>query len=638
LPTSLALQITMSIFDFFRSVISRLQLQSQIFKFAVVAIVDLLALILAVLCAYVLRVSSLELPPVAALPLYVVGPVLSVFLAAITGAYQSVTRTYTTDTELKIIRSQIFVLPLWALFLVTFGVQGFARSVVVIYIMIAVLIMVGIRRSVAALMHDNQNQAPKQERIPVLIYGAGREGVALVDGLRRQGRYKPVAFIETDYTLLGRTVAGLPVLSIDKIVEIMTRFKPREVMVAKPKQSRANRKALVEKLVGSGLVVKTIPDLTELADGRFDLGALRPIKLEDLLGRDPVPPVKNLMDKAIKDQIILVTGAGGSIGSELVRQVADCAPRKIIMVDNSEYALFEINREMEQKFANLDSRPQLTAVLADISDEKRIASIFLEQRPDVVFHAAAYKHVRMVQENAAVGLRNNIWGTKITAEAAIRANVRLFVLISTDKAVRPTSIMGASKRVAEMVVQGLARNKKIRTVFAIVRFGNVLGSTGSVVPLFRSQIARGGPVTVTHPDVTRYFMLIPEAAQLVIQAGAMASGGDVFVLDMGESVKIVDLATTMIEIEGMTPKTADNPHGDIEIVFTGLVEGEKLYEELQIGRDIVVTSHERVMRSQEFSLHGDELNRELSSLSTALEKNRLPDAKALLFKLALLGS
>lgn len=628
----------MTLSGFFRSIVARLQLQNQIVKFAIIAIADFVVLGVGVLGAYVLRVSSLELPTVTSMPLYLIGPVLSVFCASVSGAYQAVTRTYTTDTEFKIVRSQLFVLPLWALFLLVFGVNGFARSVVLIYCMIAIISMIGMRRVVAWLMHEKLNQSLKHERIPVLVYGAGRQGGALVDSLRLQGRYNPVAFIDTDYTLLGRKVAGLPVLSIDRLDDVILRYRPREVMVAKPHQNRANRKALVEKFIGLGLIVKTIPDLSELTDGRFDLGALRPIKLEDLLGRDPVPPVHDLMEKAIKDRVILVTGAGGSIGSELVRQAADFKPKKIVMLDNSEFALFEINREMEQRFLGQAIRPVLMTALCDVLDSEQISQIFVGQKPDVVFHAAAYKHVRMVQENSIVGIRNNVWGTKIVAEAAIRQRVKLFVLVSTDKAVRPTSVMGASKRVAEMVIQGLAGGSKLKTVFAIVRFGNVLGSTGSVVPLFRNQIARGGPVTVTHPDVTRYFMLIPEAAQLVIQASAMATGGDVFVLDMGDSVKIVDLATTMIELEGMTSKTAAQPHGDIEIVFTGLGEGEKLYEELQIGRNIVVTSHERIMRSQEFSLAMAELDKSLAKLQSHLTANHTDEAKQEVFELALLGS
>jgi FlaA1/EpsC-like NDP-sugar epimerase len=388
--------------------------------------------------------------------------------------------------------------------------------------------------------------------------------------------------------------------------------------------------------MSEGLKVKTVPGIDEIVDGQIDINALRPIKLEDLLGRDPVPPDKLLMKKAISGQVVLVTGAGGSIGSELVRQISIYAPQKIILVDNNEYSLFEIHREIETKCFSQNSKYELLALLADVQDTARMSEIISEHGITVVLHAAAYKHVRMVQENSMAGIRNNVWGTLAVAEAAVKNNVKLFILISTDKAVRPTSIMGASKRVAEMVVQALAKRKDSKTVFAIVRFGNVLGSTGSVIPLFQEQIMKGGPVVVTHKEVTRFFMLIPEAAQLVIQSGALAEKGEVFVLDMGESVKIVNLAETMIELAGMTVKSQTNPDGEIEIKFIGLRDGEKLYEELQIGRDVSTTSHERIMRSNEFFLPWPKLKTALNKIDdrSLTAKTRVEE----LFRIALLDS
>jgi FlaA1/EpsC-like NDP-sugar epimerase len=313
-------------------------------------------------------------------------------------------------------------------------------------------------------------------------------------------------------------------------------------------------------------------------------------------------------------------------------------PTKLILLDSSEFSLFEIHREIENMFSTFANPPQLITSLSNILDRPRIDVLLAENCVDVVFHAAAYKHVRMVQENANEGLQNNIFGTRVMAEAALANKVKLFVLVSTDKAVRPTSIMGASKRVAEMVVQALARIPSNKTTFAMVRFGNVLGSTGSVIPLFREQINKGGPVFVTHPEVTRFFMLIPEAAQLVIQAGAMGKGGDVFVLDMGESVKIMELAKTMIELQGLSVKSEDHPQGDIEIKITGLRDGEKLYEELQIGKDISKTSHMRILRSNEFFLPAAKLNSELKKIETALTAGKVQQAVDVVFKLAGLGS
>ena len=615
-----------------------LQSREYLTKIILIAVADFVLLNLAVFVAYGLRLSSAELPATGKLPLYVVAPMLSVVCAGFAGIYRSVSRHHSVHAEMKILLSQLAVPLIWALILLGLGTEGFARSVVGIYFVLSLLTLISLRRFAAWWFSDGMTSLPSRERISALIYGAGREGMLLAESLNRQGRYRPVAFIDTDYTLVGRSVLGLKVLSIDDMNSVMIKFRPQEVMIAKPRQSRANRRALVDRFLAHGLMVKTIPGTEEIVDGKIDVSALRPLRLEDLLGRDPVPPDRELMEKAVKDQVVLVTGAGGSIGSELVRQAASYAPRKIIMMDNSEFSLFEINRDMEGRMSLLPHGVELIPILADVTDALRMFDIMADHGVTVVLHAAAYKHVRMVQENASAGIRNNVLGTKTVAEAAIRQGVKLFILVSTDKAVRPTSIMGASKRVAEMVIQALAAEKENETIFAMVRFGNVLGSTGSVVPLFREQIAKGGPILVTHPVVTRYFMLIPEAAQLVIQAGAMAEGGEVFVLDMGEPIKIINLAETMIELAGMTRKTEKNPEGDIEIKFIGLCDGEKLHEELQIGRDIALTSHRRVMRSSEFYLGWAELKKELEKIAVAPGKETAKLNVKSIFRLAMLGS
>jgi FlaA1/EpsC-like NDP-sugar epimerase len=601
-------------------------------KIAAVAAVDFASLNIVVFLAYTLRVSLLEFPPAETLPQYLVAPVISIGSLALAGLYGASARSFSRMTEVKLVLSQIAVPAVWALVLLGLGTIGFARSVVFIYLGLSILILVMIRRIASWFLDDGAQSVPRRERVPVLIYGAGRQGVALAEALLRQGRYRPVAFVDTDYTLVGRTANGLKVKPFERLGEVVIDFKPEEVFIAKPGLNRANRRILVDKVLALGLAVKTVPGIEELVDGSIDLSAIRPIRVEDLLGRDPVPPDTELMERAVKGRIVMVTGAGGSIGSELVRQVAQHGPSKIILFEQSEFALFEIHREIENG-AGQDT-VRLFPVLGDVLDRKRVAAIIKDHAVEVIFHAAAYKHVRMVQENAVAGIRNNVWGTLGVAEEAVRLGVKLFVLISTDKAVRPTSVMGASKRVAEMAIQAFAAQKNCETIFAIVRFGNVLGSSGSVVPLFREQIEKGGPVKVTHPDVSRYFMLIPEAAQLVIQAAAMATKGEVFVLDMGEPVKVMQLAETMIELAGMTVKSDANPEGDIEIAISGLKEGEKLHEELQIGRDVSLTTHSRIMRSNEFHLTLGELEPELETLSSSMAVHDGQTSMDIVFRLA----
>lgn len=591
-------------------------------KMMIVAAADFVVLMAAVLIAYALRISALEMPPGDRAHLYLMAPILSIVSAILFGVYRSSSRSYSMSLEKRLVISQLVVPLLWSFALLFFGISGFARSTVLIYGMLSILAMIALRRGAAwALTKPLAHSLPLKEQVPVIIYGAGREGQALAEALRQQGRFRPAAFVDTDYTLVERVVAGLKVYSSEQLDEVVVKTRAQEAVIAKPRQNRASRRALVDMLLERGLRVKIMPALDEIIDGRIDVSALRPIHLEDLLGRDPVPPDRALMEKAVTGRVIMVTGAGGSIGSELVRQACPFGPAKIVMIDTNEFALFEINRDMEARIAGRNEAPALVPLLADILDRQRMAAIMAEHRVEVVFHAAAYKHVRMVQENALAGITNNVFGTLAVAQAAIASKVKLFVMISTDKAVRPTSIMGASKRVAEMVIQALAARQGEKPIFAMVRFGNVLGSTGSVVPLFQEQIARGGPVLVTDPEVTRYFMLIPEAAQLVIQAGAMAEGGEVFVLDMGESVKIVQLAETMIELAGLTRRTADNPVGDVEIKFIGLRDGEKLYEELQIGRDVSITPHQRILKSREFYLPWLQLEKEIAAIRASMEPN-----------------
>ena len=593
-------------------------------KISALIAADTLLLAAGVIVAYVLRISELSLPPKATLALYALAPLLSIASAYLFGIYDAVSRSHSTQAELRLIVSQCFVSPIWALYLLSIGTAGFPRSVVFIYLLLSILGMITLRRLIAWLLNFERNLTAKKERVPVLIFGAQNEGALLLHSLKRQGRYLPIGFADFDPSLIGRRIDGLPVYDGTHLEKMVAESKPAEVIIARKNLKRSQRRHIVDRLLANNIIVKTVPNIDELVSGDVDLAAMRPVALEDLLGRDPVPPDRTLMEKTIKGKVVLVTGAGGSIGSELVRQVYRNGPKHIIMVDSGEFALFEIHREMEAQKMSASGGPKLTPILANVLDAEAVAAIIRDRTVNVVFHAAAYKHVRMVEENAAAGMRNNIWGTLNVAEAAIQNGVGLFVLVSTDKAVRPSSVMGASKRVAEMVVQALASRKDCKTTFSIVRFGNVLGSTGSVVPLFKEQIARGGPVKVTHPEVTRYFMLIPEAAQLVIQASAMAEKSEIYVLDMGEPIKILRLARTMIELAGMTLRSDKNPDGDIAIEFTGLQQGEKLFEELNIGRNISQTAHPRIMRSDENYLTWDDLGYELGLLEHELKRGCNP--------------
>jgi FlaA1/EpsC-like NDP-sugar epimerase len=615
-----------------------LQERSQSVKMLVMASADAVLLTAMVFLAYMLRISAIAFPPQDKIVFYLLGPMLSVLFAALTSVYRSATRGYSSSTERRLILSQIMVPFAWSFILLFSGSDRFARSTVLIYFTLSILAMIVLRRLAYMLFTVSLGQMTTNTKaVPVIIYGAGREGLMLADSLTRSGRFKPVAFLDTDYTLVDRNVGGLRVYPVERLSFVVKRWQPAEAIIAKPAQNRSSRRQLVDMFIGQGLKVKTVPGHQEIMDGHVNIAELRDINLEDLLGRDPIPAREDLMAKAIYGKSVLVTGAGGSIGSELVRQAFENGASKIILIDNSEFSLFQIHRQMETQLGNALT-PVLVPILADALDKALVKRVIKQHDVKIVFHAAAYKHVRMVQENVITGVKNNIWGTIAVAEAAMEAGAERFILVSTDKAVRPTSVMGASKRVAELVVQSYANelsgNTKSKIIFSMVRFGNVLGSTGSVVPIFKEQISAGGPVLVTHPEVTRYFMLIPEAAQLVIQAGAMAEGGEVFVLDMGEPVRIAQLAETMIELAGYKRKSTDNPNGDIEIKYIGLRDGEKMFEELQIGRDAISTSHPRILRSNEIWIPNKKLKPLLGAIDAALNNNKPEIAARLVLDLA----
>jgi FlaA1/EpsC-like NDP-sugar epimerase len=520
---------------------------------------------------------------------------------------------------------------LYALFYATvftvISVPGVPRTVGVIQPLL-LLVAVGFSRVVVRYWLGGLYKTMLQrEHLPgVLIYGGGQAGRQLAAALSRGSEQRLLGFLDDDDQLQGNTLDGRTVYDPAELAQLIPQLGVTDVLLALP------------------VHVRTLPGMSDLAAGRVTMSDVRELDIEDLLGRDPVAPDEVLLNRLIRGKVVAITGAGGSIGSELCRQIAACQPHTLLLVENSEFALYQIHRELVALFGSeTDSlgaeegdearrapAVQLVPLLASVQDEARIAQIMQAWRPDTVYHAAAYKHVPLVEHNPVQGLRNNVWGTWVCAHAAQAAGASHFVLISTDKAVRPTNVMGASKRLAEMVLQALAEATPDGTTFAMVRFGNVLGSSGSVVPLFREQIQNGGPITLTHPDITRYFMTIPEAAQLVIQAGAMAQGGDVFVLDMGEPVRIIDLAQRMVELSGLQVKSDANPTGDIEIQITGLRPGEKLYEELLIGDNPQPTQHARIMKALEDSLPWDELQTLLRALDNAMVQNDVATVRALL--------
>ncbi|WP_043531839.1 polysaccharide biosynthesis protein [Litchfieldella xinjiangensis] len=498
-------------------------------------------------------------------------------------------------------------------------------AVPLIFTLLAILTVGGVRFFLRELyLHSVNNH-----RKPVIIYGAGTTGCELVNSLRHGGDYVPVAFVDDWRGLEGALVEGLPVHRPAELSALMERHAAELVLLAIPSAPRYRRREILSGLAEQQIPVQTVPGTADVLSGRARISDIRDVSVEDLLGREQVPPYPELMDSDIRYKCILVSGAGGSIGSELCRQILGQGPAKLLLLDNCEYALYAIEQELSKTAQETGLNLTITALLASVQQRDRLDAIIEAFNVQTVYHAAAYKHVPLVENNLIEGIRNNVFGTLNLVQAAVEGGVETFVLVSTDKAVRPTNVMGATKRLTELVCQAYAAEKGA-TRFSMVRFGNVLGSSGSVVPLFRKQIERGGPVAVTHPNITRYFMTIPEAAQLVIQAGAMASNGEVFVLDMGEPVCIHDLAANMIRLSGLEVKDELNPEGDIEIVFTGLRPGEKLYEELLIGGDVTSTRHPRIMSSKEVFWERDQLERFLGLMKRAMNESNYERIKQLL--------
>ena len=542
---------------------------------------------------------------------------LPVFI--VSGLYRAIFRYSGLPALMTVARAVGIYGLLYAAVITVFGFPGIPRTVGIIQ-PILLLIFVGASRSLARvwLGDQYQNILKRVARPKVLIYGAGKTGRQLAAAMVNSQEMQVVGFLDDDDRLHGHVLNGQPIYDPQDLPQLVSTLHVNNVLLAIPSIGRKRRNEILAQIRLAQVSVRTLPSVIDLAQGKVSVSDLRELDIDDLLGREPVTPNHILLAKNILNKVVLVTGAGGSIGSELCRQILSVGPAKLLLIEQGEFGLYAIHQELEAKLAGHDT--VLVPLLASVQDPDRIREIMSTWHPDTVYHAAAYKHVPLVEHNPAEGIKNNVLGTLCTAQAAAEHGVSDFVLISTDKAVRPTNIMGASKRLAEMSLQALAAITP-NTKFSMVRFGNVLGSSGSVVPKFRQQIREGGPITLTHPDITRYFMTIPEAAQLVIQAGAMAKGGDVFVLDMGEAVRIMDLATRMIELSGLSIKDEQNSDGDISIEITGLRPGEKLFEELLTGDNPKPTPHARIMKANEDYLPWTDLQSKLNALDMALKVN-----------------
>lgn len=569
-----------------------------------------------------------------------IGSAFPLFIAF--GLYRAIFRYVGTAAFLSITR--VFIIYTGIIFCIftLFGMSDVPRSIGIIQ---PILLFIGIGASRYLIRYwlgsiNNVQKGFHRTQPVVLIYGAGSAGRQLASGLANNHEMLVKGFIDDDLQLQGSTINGVSVYPNVGLQDLIHRLDITDVLLAIPSVSQFRRGEIIASLNGCGVRVRTLPGLFDLASGRVRISDLHDLDMNDLLGRAVVPPDLELLGKNIRNQVVVVTGAGGSIGSELCRQIIKFSPEALILIDSSEHSLYLIHEELKKILIGIegdllrkpgdDNAPlpdlvlplKLVPCLASVRDGDLLLQIFRTHQPRTVFHAAAYKHVPLVEQNPAEGIRNNVFGTFACAQASVESGVSQFILVSTDKAVRPTNVMGASKRIAELVLQAMAdisTRDQLQTNFSMVRFGNVLGSSGSVAPLFSDQIAAGGPITLTHPEVTRYFMTIPEAAQLVIQASAMAVGGDVFVLDMGEPVRIYDLAVKMVYLSGLLVKDEAHPHGDIEIKVTGLRPGEKLYEELLIGDNPQQTAHPKIMKAHEEFLSWDDLQRELENLRIALE-------------------
>ncbi|QMV51956.1 polysaccharide biosynthesis protein [Ewingella americana] len=576
--------------------------------------IDVVLLLCAFWSAFWVRIDSMT--PVSSLPHWIL--ILSIVFVTLIffiklGLYRAVIRYITAKILVAVAIGMIASSML--LIISAFYTNLFLpRTVPIIYFAFGLLMITGSRLTLRMLINRGLTLGTK-----IIIYGAGASGRQLLPALSQASEYYPVAFVDDNPRLQGTVMHGVTVYSPKKMAWLVEKYEVKKILLAMPSASRARKNEVIKQLEGLPCEVLSIPGMVDLVEGKARIDTLRKVSITDLLGRDPVDPVPELIARNIRNKSVMVTGAGGSIGSELCRQILRNSPQALVLYEVSEYSLYAIERELAEIIKSQNLTTTLYPILGNVQDQEHLERVLRSFKTETIYHAAAYKHVPLVEYNVTDGVRNNVFGTLACAEAAIACNVPKFVLISTDKAVRPTNTMGATKRLAELVLQGLSSSQNT-TCFSMVRFGNVLGSSGSVVPLFEKQISAGGPITLTHPDIIRYFMTIPEAAQLVIQAGAMGSGGDVFVLDMGEPVKILDLAHRMVTLSGLKLRDAEHPTGDIEIKTTGLRPGEKLFEELLIGENVMNTLHPRILTANEVMMPWTELTEFLQHLNEACSR------------------
>ena len=616
-------------------------------KRVVVIALDVLMMLASVWGAFYLRVDQTGLPFAQQAYVYLLAPLLAIPVFVRFGLYRAIFRY----TGMAALATTAKAVALYAVLffgaLLYFKWEGVPRTLGLIQPLL-LLLLVGISRAMARFWLAGWSGKARHAVGRLLIYGAGEAGVETASALAVGRQFVLLGFIDDDKKKAGRSINGVDIMMPVEVADAVERMGITDILLAMPSLDRARRNEIIASLRELPVHVRTLPGMGDMASGRVTIQDFQELDVEDLLGRPPVPPDSSLLARNLADQVVLVTGAGGSIGSELCRQILQEKPRRLVLVELNEFALYTIHRELLGLCTDHGLQVEVVPLLASVGNFGRLKEIFQLHRPATVYHAAAYKHVPLVESNPSEGVLNNVFGTLNAARAAMESGTAHFVLISTDKAVRPTNVMGATKRMAELVLQALAASTSVRfvspdgsyspevpnrTVFAMVRFGNVLGSSGSVVPLFRKQLRDGGPLTVTHPEVTRYFMTIPEAAQLVLQAGAMAQGGDVFVLDMGNPLKIVDLARRMAQLSGLSLRDEHNPEGDIEIQITGLRPGEKLYEELLIGDNPEKTAHQRIMKAHEDFVSWNELAPILVDMRQAATLNHAPVMRAILLRL-----
>ena len=585
---------------------------SRINKQIIMLSIDSVLLVFMLLASFSIRLGYWYFPQSDLIWVILGSPIIAAPIFVRFGLYHAVIRYIGFKALWAVVQAVSLYALIWGVVGFMMAVEGIPRSVILINWALSLLTIGGLRIIARAVLSSRASGNTKR----VLVYGAGDAGVQLVSALEHASEYHPVGLIDDSKELQGHQIRGLTIYSVSDISSVINKLKVDEVLIAMPSASRTKRLDIINTLEPYPILVRMLPGMAELAQGKVSIGDLREVSIKDLLGRDTVEANKDLLGMNITNKTVVVTGAGGSIGSELCRQIVSLKPKALVLYEMSELALYTIEKEL----SSIDIHPiDIYPILGSVNNKNRLSNVFERFDVDTIYHAAAYKHVPMVEFNNTEGVDNNLFGTLNCAQVAIDTGVETFVLISTDKAVRPTNTMGATKRSAELVLQALAA-KQSSTKFTMVRFGNVLGSSGSVIPLFKQQIKEGGPVTVTDKDIIRYFMTIPEAVELVIQAGAMGLGGDVFVLDMGKPVRIDDLAKKMIRLSGLEVKDESHPDGDIEIEYTGLRPGEKLYEELLIGDNVSDTDNPLIMRAEEEMLTWDEISPILDELQSAIRQ------------------